>query len=177
MLPCNKRQTIVNRESRDTRFRCVNRDCEVFGHIVDEEACSVCPVRAFIKVPPCKKSKCKDCEPITDEVLAKALSSKGPIVEVKDEDTPDGKGVKDYPPMSLQLWNYKEALQRWWEAGRPTRTDEEVTQILNDFCHKCDWFDKDRKRCKGCGCRVTDGGFAVTNKVRMKTEKCPKGLW
>jgi hypothetical protein len=181
MLPCEKRQVIIRRNSGEVKLRCINRDCDAFGHNVDEEACKICPVRAYTTKPPCKQKRepCDDCQPIKDEVLAKALHQNSPIVEIKPEDTPDGKGVKDYPPMSLQLWTYKEALVRWQKAGRPTRTDEEVDQILKEHCteKQCDWYDPEKKRCRGCGCRVTDSGYAIVNKVRMATEHCPKERW
>lgn len=181
MLPCEKRQTIIRRNTGETKFRCFNRDCIAFGNNVNEEACKLCDRRVVTTTPPCKEKRvpCDDCQPIEDDVLAKALFQKSPIVDINEEDTPDGKGVKDYPPMSLQLWMYKEALLRWQKAGRPTRTDEEVDKILEDHCNekKCDWYDPEKKRCRGCGCKVTDSGFAVVNKIRMATEHCPKERW
>lgn len=182
MLPCEKRQTIVKRETNETTYRCINRDCEAFKQNVTNEACSLCPVRVYAKKSPCAElgkiapiqepEPCDDCQPISDEILANALAQAGGFkTELKPEDTPDGK-VPDYPPMSLQLWLYKEALLRWQRAGRPTRTDEDVSALLK-ICLGCDWYDPDKKRCKGCGCRVTDGGIPVTNKLKMATEHCP----
>jgi hypothetical protein len=98
------------------------------------------------------------------------------------ERTPDGAPppppfTPEYPNWSVQAWLYKEALIRWKKAGYPTRDQDEVDRIHKEHCLGCDWYDKDKKRCKGCGCRVTDGAVAVVNKIKMATEHCPKELW
>jgi len=80
----------------------------------------------------------------------------------------------DFPPMSMQVWTYKEALIKWNKAGRPTRTQEEVEEIHKTHCEQCDWYEPTQKRCRGCGCKVTVGSIAVLNKLKMKTEHCPK---
>ena len=185
MLPCDKRQTIVNREAGTTRHRCTHHDCEAYRQDVAEEVCAVCPLRAFMRPsPPCKEmlkaprriepdDDCEECKPGVDEELEKALALAGGFDEVvTPEDTPDGE-VPDFPPTSVQLWLYKEALKKWHKAGRPVRTAEEVTDILETKCKGCDWYDAAKKRCKGCGCRVTDGGIPVLNKIKMATEHCP----
>jgi len=81
-----------------------------------------------------------------------------------------------YPPTTLQAMNYAKALKAWVAAGRPKRSDEEVEQILV-ICQGCDWYDPSQKRCKGCGCKVTKGAWAVLNKAKMATEHCPQGRW
>jgi len=70
-----------------------------------------------------------------------------------------------------------EAVMRWNSAGRPTRTDEEVGRILETICKPCSWYDPEKKRCRGCGCTVSTSSIAVANKLKMATEKCPRGLW
>lgn len=184
MEPCEKRQRLVDSVTKEERFRCIHRDHELFGHTVNEVVCDVCPLRVMLHGgPPCQKKHvrledikkpCEGCKPVDDETLIKAFASARYLEEVKisPEDTPDGK-IPDYPAMSMQLWLYKEALLRWQRAGRPVRSDEEVDRILNNNCKKCDWYDPEKKRCKGCGCRVTDGGLAAINKIRMATEHCP----
>lgn len=182
MLPCEKRQKIVKSDG-EVKHRCINRECDAYRHYVDEEACSVCPVRVTLHEP----SSCRDigkpvqiqepepCEGCNESAdrLEKALSKELKLdeIEIRPEDTPTGE-VPDYPPMSLQLWLYKEALLRWHRAGRPVRSDEEVKDILK-ICQGCDWYDPEAKRCKGCGCHISDGGIPVTNKLKMATESCP----
>ena len=64
------------------------------------------------------------------------------------------------------------------DCGRPAkRPDKEVERIFHQFCKTCDWFDPDKQICRGCGCRVAEGGYAVQNKIKMATENCPRDLW
>ena len=64
------------------------------------------------------------------------------------------------------------------DGGRPAeRPDKEVERIFHQFCKTCDWFDPDKQICRGCGCRVAEGGYAVQNKIKMATENCPRDLW
>ena len=159
-MECSKRQkAVLNGEAA---YRCINRDCEAWGQAVNDEACSLCPVRVMLRA----KKGCKgkpDTSPVTE-------SLEQPPVETLD-------AIPDYPAMSLQMWLYKEALLRWNRAGRPVRSAEEVDNILTTHCKECDWYDASAKRCKGCGCKVTTSSVAIFNKLKMATEKCPKGLW
>ena len=58
----------------------------------------------------------------------------------------------------------------------PTRSDVEVQQIFAT-CESCEFFDRKRKTCKVCGCKIRRDGNALTNKIKMATERCPKGKW
>jgi len=71
---------------------------------------------------------------------------------------------------------YAGALSRWIAAGRPTRSDEEVEEIVAR-CEDCDKYKADEKRCRVCGCAVSTGGLAIFNKARLATERCPKDKW
>jgi hypothetical protein len=88
-------------------------------------------------------------------------------------------GPPEYPSLTIQALTWKDAVLRWNAAGRPTRTAEEVQEILDKFCNTkhCNWYDPDKRRCKGCGCKVTDGGIAVLNKLKMATEHCPRDFF
>jgi hypothetical protein len=92
------------------------------------------------------------------------------------------------PTLPRRAARYLSAVTRWQLAGRPTRTDAEVIQIVNEHCQWCDYF-KD-KHCShaGCGCNIrtpdeeSNSLFgklsgALANKVRMGTEGCPIGKW
>jgi hypothetical protein len=101
-------------------------------------------------------------------------------LDIEEFDRPlkvEGDSPPKYPPLSMQAWLYKEALIRWNKAGRPKRTQEEVAGILETHCKKCDWYDPEQLRCRGCGCKVTDSAFAILNKIKMATEHCPKEKW
>ena len=81
------------------------------------------------------------------------------------------------PGLVRRAASYAGALARWTAAGRPERSDKEVERIFHQFCKTCDWFDPDKQICRGCGCRVAEGGYAVQNKIKMATENCPRDLW
>jgi hypothetical protein len=83
----------------------------------------------------------------------------------------------DYPELQLQIYSYWESIKRWLAAKRPVRTEDEVKKIHADYCSKCEWYDEQSQRCRGCGCKVRPQGLAVFNKIRMATENCPQKLW
>jgi hypothetical protein len=112
---------------------------------------------------------------ISDDEVRGLLVEAG--MDVADLDKVQSGEAIHYPAMPMQLWTYKEALIRWYKAGRPKRTQEEVEQIHSEHCKPCEWYDKDSSRCKGCGCAVTTGSIAVFNKIKMGTEHCPKEKW
>ena len=177
MLDCEKRQKIVKRSENLTILRCINKDCGMHGQEVDEGICSRCPVRDYIKKRPCKGGIRPTPLPERERLPQVHLSDKAVLKEMEatgmeydlDDDPPPG-----FPPLGMQILAYKEALSRWIKAGRPTRSQEEVDRIHKDVCTPCEWYDKEKKRCRGCGCKVTTSALAVTNKLKMATEHCPK---
>lgn len=161
-MNCMKRQTVVKRgpKGATTSHRCLHRDCGMYGLPVVDDTCSECPLKALKHVKPCDKpAPCTDCGKREREILA---------------EFPDGP-PPDFPSMSIQAFTYKEALRKWNAAGRPNRSQEEVDEIVENHCKGCSWFENNR--CRGCGCRVTSGSFAVFNKVKMATEHCPRDFW
>jgi len=193
MLHCEQRQTVVKRgqEGSLTILRCLNKHCELQGQKVDEGVCSRCPVRVEKHVRPCyggRGQSLPDKPPkahvtaeeminVTDAEFAEMIRDAG--MDPKDlersiEPVGSGQPPPNYPPLSMQVWAYKEALIRWAKAGRPTRSQEEVEHLLNTHCKTCDWFDPEQSRCKGCGCKVSESAIAVINKLKMATESCPK---
>lgn len=189
MQPCNKRQTIVKRSEGLTLYRCINTKCGMHGDNVDEGICSRCPVRSVPHKPPCKSPNqerpatanvvtVQEMMNFSDEDVKAMMAEVG--LEPEDFDHPlvDVELMPpNYPPLSMQMWTYKEALIRWSKAGWPSRTKEEIQEILDTHCHSCDWYDANQKRCRGCGCKVTESSIAIFNKLKMATEHCPKGLW
>jgi hypothetical protein len=83
----------------------------------------------------------------------------------------------DFPGFTKQMQNYWAAVRKWIAAGRPVRSKGEVEFLHGTYCAKCDWYDKESKRCKGCGCKVRPKGSAMLNKIRMATEHCPRDFW
>ena len=180
MIECIKRQKIVKRAESLTLFRCMNKQCAIHGQEVGEDICSRCPNPVIRHTRPCKKqpqivnprSEVPENQ-INKEEMDQLLFEMG----AGDEEIEKIKDRQKYPSISTQLWSYKEALIKWVKAGRPERTQEEVDHLLATHCAPCDWYDKKKKRCKGCGCKVTTSSFAVANKLKMKTEHCPQGLF
>lgn len=70
--------------------------------------------------------------------------------------------------------HYTRALARWAAAGFPTRDQADVERILHECCELCDAYVDGR--CSDCRCRVNEGP-AITNKIRMATEHCPRNRW
>lgn len=95
----------------------------------------------------------------------------------KDEIGNTSEHIPDFPGVVTLLDNYWLAVKRWITAGKPTRTDNDVKKIHEEFCSRCDWYDSKSKRCKGCGCKVKPEGIALLNKIKMATEYCPRNYW
>lgn len=72
--------------------------------------------------------------------------------------------------------NWRLALRRWRQAGKPRRTDAEVIAIL-EICETCDEYHTNEQRCGKCRCCVSRRGMAVFNKARLGTENCPLDKW
>ena len=99
----------------------------------------------------------------------------------------DGKEVPDsrkegyfnleYPTLARMARSFTDATAKWWKAGRPVRSEEEVERIFTDICTPCKYFDntKSKARCKICGCALQKKG--IVSKLKMATESCPKGFW
>jgi len=71
--------------------------------------------------------------------------------------------------------HWAQALARWTRAVYPVRSQAEVERIERDICRPCEEYVDGR--CKSCGCRVSKSRIAVSNKLKMATESCPKGKW
>jgi hypothetical protein len=111
---------------------------------------------------------------VSDDEVLQMMKDSG--MEVEDIEMAPGEEHK-YPQLTVQLWTYKEAVVKWMKAGKPVRTKEEVEHVHTTWCVPCEWYDKRKKRCKGCGCKVTLGSVAILNKIKMGTEHCPKNKW
>ena len=164
-MTCTKRQRVVKRgpEGQEESLRCLNRACDLHSQTVTDEVCDACPFKVLKHVRPCTKipAPCEECREKEREIAKKNRDA----------------AVPEFPALTVQLLSWKEAVRKWRAAGKPKRTDEEVSEILETHCKKCSWYDPDKRRCKGCGCRVTEGGVAVFNKIRMATAHCPRDFF
>jgi len=177
VIDCEKRQKVVKRSEGITILRCMNTRCGMHGQVVDEGICSRCPNPVTKHVRPCLSPTRKDTSHVTSQELTEVSDDE--VLQMMKDSGMDVEGSEDhkYPQLTVQLWNYKEAFIKWMRAGKPVRTKEEVEHIHTTWCDPCEWYDKQRKRCKGCGCKVTLGSVAIMNKIKMGTEHCPKNKW
>ena len=80
------------------------------------------------------------------------------------------------PTLAAKVVHYAEAVAGHIAGGCQTRTDGEVSDLLK-ICEACEHFLPDKGSCGICGCKCNRNASAWTNKLRMKTQKCPKGKW
>lgn len=162
--PCSYRQVVSKRATRG--------DVKVTAYCMAKN-------NAVVKHDECKQCLA-DIDKIGGDLNAKTVEKSFPLPEEIERRLKEN-GVPSFPGAGQLLDNYWKAVQGWVLAGRPTRNDLEVQKIHEEFCAPsptpCDWYDPDSKRCKGCGCKVKPAGAALLNKIRMRTQHCPKGLW
>jgi hypothetical protein len=118
----------------------------------------------------------EDAQGVADGTIwLSGSSSRSPII-ARDV---SGRYTKaQLPPIEQQLKNWMEAKKRWKAAGKPKRSKEDVSEIMNEICPECPFHIGEDKnlRCGVCGCFVPDGAF-MTGKATMATEGCPKEFW
>jgi len=136
-------------------------------------------------------AKCfKQLEKINNEAADKEIKKEEVLEKIRDEQSKElekktnelreklkqenEKVPESFPSLDSQVKNYSKALYKWVTGGMDSRPKEEVERIF-DICKSCEFF-KDG-RCLVCGCRLANKGVAVTNKIKMATEHCPKGKW
>ncbi len=81
---------------------------------------------------------------------------------------------KEFPSLRKQLVTYTKAVTKWVSKGGKERSKEEVQRIW-EICKQCDAHEDGR--CRDCGCTVGKGGHPLTNKLKMDTSHCIRGLW
>ena len=79
------------------------------------------------------------------------------------------------PSLGARAVHLATAIARWAMAGCPTRTDGQVTEILETHCTPCRFYRDGVCRHHACGCHVNLSRWQ--NKLRWATESCPIGLW
>jgi len=113
-------------------------------------------------------SECETCQGIYKSHLKKTHD---PKQNGKTDPSPKS------PSLAKRIITYTQSVAEWVAAGRPERTDEDVRQIFQTFCEPCTWRKRKTDICRGCGCRVVDKGLAITNKIKMATQHCPREKW
>ena len=79
------------------------------------------------------------------------------------------------PSLPMKANSYVAAVVKWIAAGRPTRSQERIDEILTTICDAkpvpCEKFANGG--CSICGCKVNANPSALRNKLAMATEACP----
>lgn len=99
----------------------------------------------------------------------------------------DDKPSPNDPVVQRRFWDsvraYAAAVIEWYNAGKPSRTPEEMQERFA-ICSQCEHFiqideEKKRGRCAVCGCYlgVNPHRFLQGNKIAMKTQQCPEDKW
>jgi hypothetical protein len=82
------------------------------------------------------------------------------------------------PSLPGQAVAYVSAVARWIAAGRPTRSQGRIDEILTTICDAkpvpCEHFRSGS--CDLCGCKINANPSALRNKLAMGTESCPLDL-
>lgn len=76
---------------------------------------------------------------------------------------------KKTPSLWQMTKNFSKDLATYVKEGAPNVSEEEYKFRL-EKCYACEYFIKDKARCRACGC-------LVEYKARWKTTKCPKNKW
>lgn len=98
-------------------------------------------------------------------------------VTMDEESDPEPEPSPKAPSLLKKGLTYAKAISRWIATGRPTRDKAEIARIFDEICSKCKSFNQCHQTCNACGCRIHKSSKALTNKIAMATEHCPKGKW
>lgn len=85
-------------------------------------------------------------------------------------------GKRREPSIIQKAAHYAEAIATHIATGSHTRTDAEVSDLLQ-VCHACDRYNAEKSTCTVCGCRLSQSRSAYLSKLRMKTQSCPLKKW
>lgn len=95
---------------------------------------------------------------------------------VKNYGSTPAAACRPLPPLPARVRHYAAAVVNYAVGGFQSRTEAEVERLLA-ICRACDRFNERRQSCSLCGCRCHSGGGALTNKLKMATERCPINRW
>jgi len=174
MIDCKKRQReFLNSE---LQHRCLEPRASTNLQVVSESTCENCPIYRPNRLPVINDSHFPPCH--FRSTYGGTVCQASGLPTTLDGCNKCVKLVSDESVTLLgKVGGYAEAVRRWVANGRPTRSPEETKEIFDNHCSKCRLYDTESKSCNSCGCAVSDKGFALTNKIKMKTESCPLGQW
>lgn len=94
------------------------------------------------------------------------------------EQLPAKKKPCDQPGLKQMAYNYAAAVKKWKAAGKPRRSEPEITRIHiicagDENTPPCEHFVAGlRPHCGLCGCTCSQGQNPIFNKIAMATESC-----
>lgn len=198
MINCDKRQREVkrNREGIETEeFRCVEKKAlDTYLQIVDVPTCQVCPILAL------KPKSCSEPAWMSELISVTEVSRDAPLAEYGYEQSCqyrwdskckitgrainpeickacDQETADHMATLPEMVAGFAIEVKRWIREGRPVRTDEEVSHILNTYCKPCKLYDAKKQACTKCGCSMNNSSWPLLNGIKMATKICPAGLW
>lgn len=155
-------------------------DCDHLEHHEGLNFCNVAKAWAEGVPVPVTEAACKVClgcpmpkslNRVTVSIGMARLRTENP--ETYERKTPESIQYLVDVGAGEAVKRYVQSTTEWVQAGRPSRTDDEVLAILK-VCGGCEeWTGHS---CKICGCEINDS-TGWTNKARRTTEHCPKGNW
>jgi hypothetical protein len=172
MSDCNRKQREIS--NGEEAFRCISLTSEHYLTIIDDRACSGCPLfNGSVERKP--QAKGFDCE---FHVVANG-KPRCAVTNLPTNEEICKRCVKETREQtanfSTKVISFTKAIKRWVASGMPERTDEEVKELYENHCKKCVRYDEKLHACKTCGCAVSLDNSPLKNKLKMKTESCPLG--
>lgn len=122
----------------------------------------------------CQLEKESECTAVC-KVCGRKIRTKNPAaLKVK---CLRGYGSRDgSPSLGSKVMRYATAAAGHILSGGETRNDVEVQERFQ-LCQDCEYFNSAQSVCDVCGCKVNQNKNAFLNKLRMKSQQCPKGKW
>lgn len=171
MIDCKKRQReFINSE---LQHRCMEQKASTYLNVVGESTCANCPIYRPNRLPVIQENQYPPCQFRSHHGGTVCNATGLPVTPAACNKCV--KIVSDSTTFLERMVGYADAVKKWVANGSPTRTDEQVKDLWERCCSKCKMYNQEKKACNSCGCAVSDGGFPLTNKLKMKTESCPLG--
>lgn len=180
---CRKKQ--IEKSADGELARCVNPKSKVYLSVVSDMFCGACPVKVACQgasrkpeqVPLPILQNYPYCEHRVGKGEEVVCSVTGLPVSQDQCNRCDTETRDRMATLGDKLSGYASAVRRWVASGCPTRTEEEIKDIFETHCDKCEMYDREKHSCKNCGCNLALTGNPLTNKLAMGTEHCPLGRW
>lgn len=116
-------------------------------------------------------TKCNETWKTDNVELIASCNTGGKCIFVLDKNPPE---PISFPPVSQRAKNFSKAVVRHAKNKFKKRKAEEIKEIYENHCSKCEFLVNDS--CAKCGCPVS-ANTIYRNKLRWASEKCPLDKW